>query len=85
MASRSFLAASRLMKNQTRGKALANWARPSIDEMGVPTESWKQVYDKNNTKYMMHLGAGLIASVASVFVFTQSVFMNGTPKHLLKN
>ena len=40
---RSFLAASRLMKNQTRGKALANWARPSIDEMGVPTESWKQV------------------------------------------
>ena len=41
---RSFLAASRLMKNQTRGKALANWARPSIDEMGVPTESWKQVY-----------------------------------------
>ena len=44
---RSFLAASRLMKNQTRGKALANWARPSIDEMGVPTESWKQVRRKN--------------------------------------
>ena len=43
MASSSFLAATRLMKNQTRGKALANWARPSIDEMGVPTESWKQV------------------------------------------
>ena len=43
MASRSFLAATRLIKNQTRGKALANWARPSIDEMGVPTESWKQV------------------------------------------
>ena len=42
--SSSFLAATRLMKNQTRGKALANWARPSIDEMGVPTESWKQVY-----------------------------------------
>lgn len=41
--SSSFLAATRLMKNQTRGKALANWARPSIDEMGVPTESWKQV------------------------------------------
>ena len=47
MASRSFLAATRLMKNQTRGKALANWARPSIDEMGVPTESWKQVSRKN--------------------------------------
>ena len=47
MASRSFLAATRLMKNQTRGKALANWARPSIDEMGVPTESWKQVRTKN--------------------------------------
>jgi len=85
MASRSFLAATRLMKNQTRGKALANWARPSIDEMGVPTEPWKQVYDKNQSKYMLQLGAGLVAITASIFAFSQQVFMNPAPKHLLKN
>ena len=101
---RSFLAASRLMKNQTRGKALANWARPSIDEMGVPTESWKQVrpegrslselntipsflqvHDKNQAKYMIHLGAGVLAFGAALVAFSQQVFMNGAPKHLLKN
>ena len=100
---RSFLAASRLMKNQTRGKALANWARPSIDEMGVPTESWKQVssewrqlsglvkissfqvHDKNQAKYLIHLGAGVIAVGVSIVAFGQQVFMNPAPKHLLKN
>ena len=44
-ASRAFLSTSRLMRVPTRGKALANWARPSIDEMGVPTGSWAQVRD----------------------------------------
>ena len=104
---RSFLAASRLMKNQTRGKALANWARPSIDEMGVPTESWKQVrpeediintlyklinihtflqvYDKNQSKYLVHFAVGVISIGVSVFAFSQQVFLNGAPKHLLKN
>ena len=42
-ASRAFLATRRLVRVPARGKALANWARPSIDEMGVPTEPWKQV------------------------------------------
>ena len=42
-ATRAFLASSRLMVVPRRGKALANWARPSIDELGVPTEPWKQV------------------------------------------
>lgn len=41
---RGFLAARSLLKVPQRGKALANWARPSIDELGVPTESWKQVF-----------------------------------------
>ena len=101
--SSSFLAATRLMTNQTRGKALANWARPSIDEMGVPTESWKQVssewrqlsglikisssqvHDKNQAKYLIHLGAGVIAVGVSIVAFGQQVFMNPAPKHLLKN
>ena len=42
-ASRALLSSSRLMVVPRRGKALVNWARPSIDEMGVPTEPWKQV------------------------------------------
>ena len=28
----------------TRGKALQGWTRPSIDELGVPTESWAKVH-----------------------------------------
>jgi len=68
-----------------RGKALANWARPSIDELGVPTEPWKQVYDKNQTKYMVHLLVGVAFTGVSLFVFNQKVFMNPTPTHLLKN
>ena len=42
-ATRAFLSTSRLVKVPTRGKALENWARPSIDEMGVPTEAWGPV------------------------------------------
>ena len=84
-----------------RGKALANWTRPSIDEMGVPTESWKQVifriflkihilcflvqvHDKNQSKYMIHLLAGVGAMGVSLVAFSQMVFMNATPKHLMK-
>jgi len=68
-----------------RGKALANWARPSIDELGVPTEPWKQVYDKNQSKFLIHLLVGASSLGVSLFAFSQSVFMNPTPHHLLKN
>ena len=37
------LTAVQVLRNQTRGKALANWKRPSIDELGVPTEPWSHV------------------------------------------
>ena len=43
LVTRTFLSASRLLRVPTRGKALDNWARPSIAEMGVPTESWAAV------------------------------------------
>jgi len=81
---RVFLSSSRLMMVPRRGKALANWTRPSIDEMGVPTESWKQVHDKNQSKYMIHLLAGVGAMGVSLVAFSQMVFMNATPKHLMK-
>ena len=38
-----------------RQKAVKNWTRPSIDELGIPKEPWKQVYSKNQKKYNMHL------------------------------
>ena len=43
MNARALLSSSRLMMVPRRGKAVANWTRPSIDEMGVPSGSWKQV------------------------------------------
>jgi len=85
LASRAFLATRRLVRVPARGKALANWTRPSIDEMGVPTEPWKQVYDKNQSKFLLQLGLGLVSISAAVFAFKQAVFMNGHPEHLLKN
>ena len=44
-----------------------------------------QTYDKNQSKYMIHLLAGVGAISASIFALTQQVFFNATPKHLLKN
>ena len=38
-----------------RHKAIKNWTRPSIAEMGVPKEPWQQVHSRNQKKYNMHL------------------------------
>jgi len=81
---RNFLASSRILKVPTRGKALENWKRPSIDEMGVPTEAWAPVNARNNQKFLIHLLAGVGSIVLSVGAFFQTVELNATPKHLLK-
>jgi len=83
-ASRAFLSTSRLMRVPTRGKALANWARPSIDEMGVPTGSWAAANAKCNTKGNLHLAVGLVSISIAIAALNQNVFFNGTPHHLLK-
>ena len=44
-----------------------------------------QVYDKNQSKYLVHFAVGVISMGVSVFAFSQQVFMNSAPKHLLKN
>jgi len=49
--SRLVLAARRISWTQVRGKALQNWKRPSIDEMGVPAEPWGRVHDRNQKKF----------------------------------
>ena len=56
MLSRAFLSARQVTRVSTRGKALQGWVRPSIDEMGVPTEPWKRVHEKNNRKYNLQVG-----------------------------
>ena len=38
-----------------RLKALKNWSRPSISELGIPTQSWSVVYAKNQKRYNLHL------------------------------
>jgi len=82
---RGFLAARSLIRVPTRGKALANWARPSIDEIGVPTESWAQVNAKNQTKFNLHLLIGLASITATLTYVFNTVNFNTTPYHLLKN
>ena len=44
-----------------------------------------QVYDKNQSKYLVHFAVGILSMGVSVFAFSQMVFMNSAPKHLLKN
>jgi len=80
-----FLAARSVLRMPVRGKALANWARPSIDELGVPTASWKQVHDKNQSRFMIQLLVGAVSLGAAFSYFATSVNMNPKPKHLLKN
>merc|ERR1712003_146508 len=65
-----------------RHKALKNWTRPSIAEMGVPKEPWQQVHSRNQKKYNMHLVAGAGAIAVSLFALNVQVNFNPTPKYL---
>merc|ERR1719500_2434676 len=65
-----------------RHKAVKNWTRPSIAEMGIPKEPWQQVHNKNQKKYNMHLVAGAGAITVSLFALNVQVNFNPTPKYL---
>merc|ERR1712179_339140 len=65
-----------------RYKAVKNWTRPSIAEMGVPKEPWQQVHSRNQKKYNMHLVAGVGALAVSLFAVNIQVNFNPTPKYL---
>jgi len=71
-------------KTSIRGKALQNWSRPSIGELGVPTESWQRVYDKNQKKFSLQLAAGVVLFSSTVLAAYNIVETNSTPHHLLK-
>merc|ERR1711892_1195576 len=73
----------RTFKNSCKKeKALENWKRPSIDELGTPIESWKKVFDKNQKRYNTYLLAGAASLGATVLVSSNTVFMNPEPKFL---
>merc|ERR1712240_179375 len=85
MIRRALLSAPSVAKMSVRGKALQNWARPSIDELGVPTESWLRVYENNQKKYSVQLLVGLSIVSITALVAYNSVETNSKPDHLLKN
>merc|ERR1711874_299388 len=82
--SRVLLSARSVLRVPSRGKALENWARPSIDELGVPTESWSAVHARNNKRYTAQLVAGVSFFAFTLYVLAGRVNLNPTPKHLLK-
>merc|ERR1719264_432654 len=89
MTSRALLTARNFTKVPNRGKALAGWTRPSIEELGVPTEAWSKVNSANQTKFLTQLGIGLTVFGATCYQLKQIVFVreqcNSTPYHLMKN
>merc|ERR1711915_794559 len=61
------------------GKALENWKRPSIAEIGVPSESWEVVYSKNQKKFNLQLLAGVGLFSVTAGVAYKTVNTNSTP------
>jgi len=82
--SRLVLAARRVSSTQVRGKALQNWKRPSIDEMGVPAEPWGRVHDRNQKKFSTQLLVGLSLFAVTAMTGINMIKTNSTPHHLLK-
>jgi len=85
MISRTLLTAQSVCKVAVRGKALQNWARPSIGELGVPTEPWLRVHDNNQKKFALQLLAGVGLFSGTMVVAYNSIEFNSTPHHLLKD
>nr|ALS04514.1 putative hypothetical protein LOC100748697 [Acartia pacifica] len=82
---RGLFALREVVKVQRRRYASGQQARPSMEEYGVPTEPWKQVYERNQKKWNLQLAAGIVTFGATMAVFYNSVNFGTTPWHLLKN
>ena len=70
---------------QVRNKAVQNWKRPSMEEYGVPTESWTVVNARNQKKYGMLLAAGATffgATITYCWFSDKTVFYT-VPRHLI--
>ena len=70
---------------QVRGKAVQNWKRPSMDEYGVPTESWAVVNARNQKKYttLLAVGATFLSLTLSYCWFSDKTVFYTVPRHLI--
>ena len=72
---------------QTRGMAaVKNYKRPSMDELGVPSESWNILHARTQKKYNGALAGGLILFLATMVYCWQSDVMvfRTIPRHLIE-
>ena len=66
-------------------KAVKNFKRPTMDEYGVPTESWAVANARNQKKYSSVLAAGtafFAVTMAYCWQSDKTVF-NTIPRHLI--
>merc|ERR1712059_39297 len=87
LSSRALLSTRKLIQVPSRGKALENWARPSMDELLIPTKPHAEVHAANQQKFLIQLLGGVVFFAGTVYA-TASVMsgkMNSTPYHLLSN
>ena len=70
---------------QLRNKSVQNWKRPSMDEYGVPVESWTVVNARTQKKYNTMLAVGLMAlgSTLTFCWFSNHTVFYGVPRHLI--
>jgi len=71
-----------LATSRSNCKALQNWKRPSISELGVPREPWARVHARNQRKFHLHLGTGVAALGTTLLVLVNVVEPNSTPEFL---
>jgi len=62
-----------------RRKALENWKRPSIEELGVPSQAWETVNATSQKRFNTQLLAGVGFFGFTVLVAYNTVESNGTP------
>jgi len=73
-----------ISSSAVRRKALENWTRPNIGEIGTPTESWAAVYAKNQKKFNIQLLAGVGLFGLTFVTAYNTVFANSTPDFVHK-
>ena len=71
---------------QRRGmSAVQNYRRPTMDDYGVPTESWQVVHNRTQKKYNAILAAGatFFAITGTYCWFSDKTVFYTVPRHLI--
>ena len=80
--SKGFVSCRSVHTSRPHSKALKNWERPSIDELGVPQEPWRRVFDRNQKKFNAQLAAGVGLFAGTVMIAVNYMDFNATPVFL---